>query len=65
MTLEEFKKALERLDWYYDFSDDYNKVRRGEENLERLKGIAETNKEFGLMFQQAWEFHFNKEKFVK
>lgn len=45
MTIEEFRKLLDAHDWYYDFSDDGNVMRRGRAAEDRLKAIAASSPE--------------------
>nr|WP_249181235.1 hypothetical protein [Burkholderia vietnamiensis] len=41
-TIEQFYDMLDRHDWFFGYSDDSRVYRNGSDNLERLKGIADS-----------------------
>lgn len=57
MTLEEFEKALQYHDWYYEYSDDHSVWRRG---LDRQRQLEEERRRLtaeghGDKVEELWQ----------
>lgn len=51
MNLDEYKEALQSMDWYYDYSDDHRVWSAGYSRRLVLEGIAKQSTEHKL----AWD----------
>jgi hypothetical protein len=59
--LAEYKTLLESHDWYYSWSDDNRVWSSGEQNLKRLKEIAEFGGlAYQILFNEEYQKHFNE-----
>lgn len=60
MSLLEFYDALDRFDWYYDFSDDGRVWRAGEAGHKRLKAIvAEGGDKYEALYNGFVDHYFS------
>lgn len=57
MTLEEYKKELNKHDWYYHNSDSMKVFDQGEKNEIRLLKLAKDNAEFTQAFNEVKAKH--------
>lgn len=57
MTLEEYKKELEKHDWYYYNSESMSVFTKGEDNEKQLLKLAKDNKEFTQAFYEVKSKH--------
>jgi hypothetical protein len=53
MTIEEYKKLLDKHDWYYYNSDSLKVFEKGESAEKNLLKLAKDNKEFTQAFFEA------------
>lgn len=51
LTIEIYQKMLDGFDWYYDYTDDIQVWRRGNEFRSMLTKMAHDN---GSVFKDAW-----------
>lgn len=60
MTTSEFFDECVRTDWFYEYSDDHSKWRRGEERMSRLKNLAKDNPEFQKILEAWWAYEYTE-----
>ena len=58
MTLQEYYDALEKADWYYDYSDDNSVWRRGMAEIGRLEAVCKEGPKYAALYEA-----FDKHKF--
>jgi hypothetical protein len=64
MDIEEYKTALARHDWYYNFSDDHRVWSSGEQRGGELLRLAiHGDDDFKRAYNEVTEKHFNTESF--
>lgn len=57
-SLLEFEKMLDRHDWTYYMSDDFNKYRQGQEFSRFLEGVLETGgPEYQKMYREKLKYY--------
>lgn len=61
MTTSEFFDECLRMDWFYEYSDDPSKWRKGDERMSRLTALAKGNPEFQKILDAWWAYEFPKE----
>lgn len=54
-TLKEYYAMLEKHDWYYSFSDDYDVFKRGRDQAIQLNHIALNNSEHNKLYMSFLE----------
>ena len=58
ITLKEYEKMLQEFDWYYEFSDDYQVVKKGRKKEIKIKALSNKNKEFKDLYNKYYNKHF-------
>jgi hypothetical protein len=65
IELNEYKKQLERHDWFFGYSDDPRVHRNGEYNYNFLIFVAQTKGlKYKVAFNEEHAKHFNNESFI-
>jgi hypothetical protein len=61
VTLQEFYDRLERHDWYYEFSDDFNVWKRGDEEGDKLRRISYLSPAHKKLYDQFVSYKFESD----
>lgn len=61
ITLVEYYDALERFDWYFDFSDDHRVWSAGNKRKAELISMSKKGAEYKALWDGFKEFHFSGE----
>lgn len=65
MTTEEYYKALEKHDWYYNYSDDHRAWTKGLEESRRLQACCQENDIFTKMYKDFSNWQNNPREIKK
>ena len=55
MNIEEYKKFLKRMDWLYEYSDDYSAYRKGSVDMAKARRYADISDEHKQAFYEAYK----------
>lgn len=55
MNIEEYKEFLGRIDWAYEYSDDYSVYRKGQEAMGKARRLANTSEDHKQAFYKAYQ----------
>lgn len=55
MNIEEYKKFLDRLDWMYEYSDNYSVYRKGQVDMGKARRLADTSEDHKQAFYKAYQ----------
>lgn len=55
MNIEEYKKFLKRMDWLYEYSDNYSVYSKGKRDMANARRYADTSEEHKQAFYEAYK----------